>query len=299
MITFPTILGPDGRRLVQQRLLRPAIYLDTWAIRLFAEDDPSIGNRFRTALLRAGGTLVISDLNVGDFAAFGDARHAQAAGRFIDSIAPNLFFATFSAFPVIDREVAIMVRQTDQSPAGDADMLRLYAESAEVGRRPSVRGWFTAVHRERAHLKPRLAGMAQSFLNGMKGLQDRFDTEPGFKKSARRDVKTARRPRSTQALLRAIIFLLQGDRKRKLTVNDAVDVMHCIVPAAYCDFVLLDRAWCVLLTDARDWLAAEGIESRVAQPFSQHGGGVNAFLEALEAWPTDATPSASGSLARS
>jgi hypothetical protein len=116
MISFPTILGSDGRKLVLQRLVHPAVYFDTWAIRLFAENDP-IGDRFRTALLRAGGTLVISDLNVGDFAAFDDPRHALAAARFIDSIAPNLFFATFSAFPVIDREVAIMVRQTDQSPA--------------------------------------------------------------------------------------------------------------------------------------------------------------------------------------
>lgn len=147
MISFPTILGPDGRRLVQQRLIRPAVYFDTWAIRLFAEDDSPMRDRFRDALLRAGGTLVVSDLNLGDFAAFDDARHAQAAGRFIDSMGPNLFFATFSAFPVIDREVAIMVRQTAESPIGDADMLRLYAESAERHNGgPSVLSWFIGVH---------------------------------------------------------------------------------------------------------------------------------------------------------
>ena len=164
MIHFPVILGPDGRLLVQQRLTHPAVYLDTWAHRHFAEDDPAAGDRFRTALLRAGGTLVLSDLNLGDFAGFADIRHVQAVGRFIDSLGPHLFFATFSPFPVIDREIAIMVRQTDQSPAGDAAMLQLYAEAAQMRNgKPSVQEWFAAVHTDRARLKPRLDGMAQAF----------------------------------------------------------------------------------------------------------------------------------------
>jgi hypothetical protein len=74
MITFPMILGPVGRRLVQQRLIHPAVYLDTWAVRLFAEDDLAAGDRFRQALHRIGGTLVVSDLSLGDLAAFADAR---------------------------------------------------------------------------------------------------------------------------------------------------------------------------------------------------------------------------------
>jgi hypothetical protein len=38
MITFPIILAANGERIVQQRLTHPAMYLDTWAIRYFAED---------------------------------------------------------------------------------------------------------------------------------------------------------------------------------------------------------------------------------------------------------------------
>src|ERR1700683_4764433 len=77
MINFPKILGPAGRNFVEQRLLHPAVYLDTWAIRLFAEGDASNRGRFRSALLRASGTLVISDLTLGEFASFDDARHAS------------------------------------------------------------------------------------------------------------------------------------------------------------------------------------------------------------------------------
>ena len=97
MISFPTLLGPDGKRLVQQTLVHPAAYLDTKAIRLLA-DDAIMGDRFRAALLEADGTLVLSDLSIGDFTAFGDARHARAAGRFIDSPGANLFFQHFRLF---------------------------------------------------------------------------------------------------------------------------------------------------------------------------------------------------------
>jgi hypothetical protein len=65
MVIFPTILGPDGRRLVHQRLTHPAVYLDTWAIRLFADDPDGVGARLREALARAEGTLMLSSLNVG------------------------------------------------------------------------------------------------------------------------------------------------------------------------------------------------------------------------------------------
>jgi hypothetical protein len=66
MITFLIILGPGGRRLVQHTLAHPAVYLDTWAIRLFPEEDSALGRRFRIALRRAGGTLMLSHLGAGE-----------------------------------------------------------------------------------------------------------------------------------------------------------------------------------------------------------------------------------------
>jgi hypothetical protein len=52
MITFPSILGANGLPFVMQTLTHPAVYLDTWALRLFAEGDhtlPDIGrNRARS-----------------------------------------------------------------------------------------------------------------------------------------------------------------------------------------------------------------------------------------------------------
>ena len=67
MIEFPVILGPDGRPIVLQKITHPAIYLDTWALRLFAEDEPLLGQQFRDALLRVRGALMLSHLSLGEF----------------------------------------------------------------------------------------------------------------------------------------------------------------------------------------------------------------------------------------
>lgn len=253
MITFPTILGPDGRRLVQQVLTRPSVYLDTWAIRLFAEDDPALGAQFRAALIRAGGTVMLSHLSLAEFT-FDDPRHTQAAGRYIDTLIPRLFSSWFDPFKVINAEVAVMVRQTSDSPAGDADMLRLYANGAEQRGYPSVFAWFDWMYKDRGNIAAHRDAMAQSLLDGVNGLRQRFDTEPGFAKSALRDIKNSHRPQATQALLRALFYRLHRDPKLVLTINDAIDIGHCVVPAAYCNFVLLDRSWYVRLQDASTFL---------------------------------------------
>jgi hypothetical protein len=49
MITFPSILAANGLPFVMQTLTHPAVYLDTWALRLLAEGNRPLGIRFREA----------------------------------------------------------------------------------------------------------------------------------------------------------------------------------------------------------------------------------------------------------
>jgi hypothetical protein len=79
---------------VLQRLTHPAVYLDTWAIRLFAE-----------------------------------------------------------------------------TPAGELDMLVLYANAVQQRGYPSVREWFEHMHTDRAKIAGRRIAMAQEFLDGVNGLR--------------------------------------------------------------------------------------------------------------------------------
>jgi hypothetical protein len=87
-----------------------------------------------------------------------------------------------------------MVRQTSESPAGDADMLTLYANAVEQRGYPSVYGWFYWMHDDRVNIAKHRDATAQALLDGAKGLRHRCNTEPGFAKSALRDIKNSSRP---------------------------------------------------------------------------------------------------------
>lgn len=224
---------------------------------------------------------MLSHMNLAEFT-FDDARHGLAAGSYLDSLFPNLFFSDFDPFRVMKSELGVMVGSTTESPAGDPETLRLFAEHTTTLSRPSIRAWFEAVHADRVSLATLRNEMAQAFLDGLRELRTRFEHEPGFAKTALHDIRTSDRPRSTQALIRAVLYRLRNDQKLALTLNDAIDFEHCIVPAAYGDFVLLDGAWFARLKDASEFLRRFGVSSRIASPFSQKDGGIENFLQALE-----------------
>jgi hypothetical protein len=262
MIEFPVILGPDGRPIVMQKLTHPAVYLDTWALRHFAEHEPALGERFREGLLRIRGTLMLSHMSFGEFTSFDDSRHAQSVGVFVDSINPHIFFSQFDPFQVIPAEYSAIAGQRNGTPAGDMRLLGLFGARHTDRGYPSISDWFD-YSADRAEYRVSIDEMAQRFLDGVAELRNRFATEPDFVKLAPDNVKASKLPRATEALLRTLIFRL--DPKMTLDVNDALDIAHCIVPAAYADFVLLDRRWYLRLEDARDYLRSVGIETQIAE----------------------------------
>jgi hypothetical protein len=284
MIDFLSVLGPDGRPIVRQRLTHPAVYLDTWALRLFAEDDPhGLRARFREALVRAGGTLMLSSLNVGEFT-FADRRHAEAAGVFLDTLYPHYFFSNFSPFEVINRELAAAVKQTKEPSAGDSGLLLVFAEDTVNIGQPSLASWFLSNHAVRDQMKQDLASMGAALLAGFDGLRQQFDDDPSFAAVALRNIKESTLPRATQGLLRSLFYRLQADPALKLSVSDAMDIGHSVVAGAYCDFVLIDRVWRARMTDAHEFLQECGITTRVAEFYARHNNGVERFLERLKAW---------------
>jgi hypothetical protein len=282
MINFPVILGPNGDSIVTQTNTHPAVYLDTWALRLFAEGEPALGRRFKEALLRARGTLMLSLLSFGEFTAFGDPRHARSVGIFVESINPHIFFSQFDPFQVIPIEYSTLAGQRNGTPAGDVRLLDLYAARRTGGRHPGISDWFD-FSADRLQYRADIDAMAQRFLDGIEELRDRFKVESDFKKLALENVKASKLPRITQALLRALIYQLNPTMK--LGINDALDIAHFIVPSAYSDFVLLERRWYLRLTDAERLIRSVGIEAPIADRYMQQDDGVLKFLERLEAWP--------------
>jgi hypothetical protein len=176
--------------------------------------------------------------------------------------------------------------QTKESPAGDVELLMRFAEATNhVGMDGCVVEWFGALYRARAKLRSDREGMAEALFAGVDGLRKRIDEEPEIAKEIRSPLKNADRPRSTHALLRVLVGQIQADRALPPTVNNAIDFLQCVVPAAYCQYVLVDAQWYARLTRARTQMEAERITAPVAAPYTKKGGGVDAFLAALEAEP--------------
>ena len=76
---------------IRHELIRPAVYLDHWALMLFSEND-ALRQRFIHTLRQAGGTLCLSLLNCVELCRPCDPRHAEAVDRLIDDLSPQLFF---------------------------------------------------------------------------------------------------------------------------------------------------------------------------------------------------------------
>lgn len=282
MIEMIHMLSAIGMRQARQTLISPSVYLDTWAIREFSENSV-LGDRFRSALLRAQGTLALSDINLVEFTGMSDSSHTREAGRFFDSLLPHLFLMRCDPTVVIERERELLLQKRDQSPAGDERSLAEFAAAAaRRNDRFSASAWFSIVHSERAKLRPQIPGIARVFYAQIAQLRERIAKEPGALKL---ELPERNRP-PTLALLRAIMHDMQADRRLPEDQNSAIDLLHTIVPGAYCDFVLLDRQWRIRLKSAAVKLAAARITARVAAAYSKQKDGLERFLKALESWPT-------------
>lgn len=285
MIELLSIVATDARYHVRQQLVPPVVYLDTWAICEFSENE-ALGRRLRGSLFRSRGTLALSDINLIEFTTFELPHNTQAAGRFADSLLPHLFLMKCDPSKVIECEEAHLVGRLDQSPAGDERALAQFAEAAvRRGGRFSMAAWFNIVHAEREQLKGQLPGIAEVFYAQLRRLRAQREQEPLSLAPVtyREEIALGRPP--TQQLMRAIVDVLERDRRVAETTNNAVDLLHTIVPGAYCDFVLLDGQWADRLRSAATRLSKAGIPMRLRATYSNRNGGVEKFLQALEAWP--------------
>ena len=87
---------------------------------------------------------------------------------------------------------------------------------------------------------------------------------------------------------------LVRDSRLSLSPSDRRDLFHMIVPLAYCDFILLDRAWAGRAKAITQRLRECGHTAEFAQVF--HGGEMEKFWSAFETVDskTDALVGAAG-----
>ncbi len=271
----------DGDDVVwTQRLERPAVYLDTFAIREIADSD-ELSARFARALKSSGGTWLLASLSMSEFARFTDPRHAQCAEKLLAQVVPHIYL--FLSEPDVDMERRSETDLARRSlPRADERNMDYFSRRwAKEQNLPETFRWmFQLVHERRVEMAATLDDVASKVVASLTHHRQ-LDTYRRNAKAARPDDGRTRQQVISGDLLRELVL----DTKASITNNDALDLMHAVDAVDYCDLVLLDKAWERRVNALRQRIAQTGIDMPVAACFSKSNDGVGRFLDSIERWP--------------
>ena len=133
-------------------------------------------------------------------------------------------------------------------------------------------------------LARRLEELADTVLGRISSLRDERDANPRFRSAADRLPVGQNVQRATRFLLTELVRTLLIDKGTKLTWNRAIDLIHSVVPVAYCDLVLLDKHCETQVERVGLRLERSGISAPVAKVFSGKANGIDRFLQELGGW---------------
>lgn len=278
MIRF--LIDDKGTLQVQQLIEQSCVYLDHWALRKLSED-PARRNRLVSALKSRGGTLMLSWLNLAEFTQVTDPAQARAAEELVEVVLPNVFFLEVNPFTVWEKEDELLAGGKPAAPHADTEFLQAFSTLRPTSVNPfTARDLFTAVQ-ERGKTEG-FDSLADTITRRIDALRDVMDSDAEFEKLVRRTSSGPQIQHGTRYVLRELSRTFLTDRRTKLTRNHAIDLLHSVVPVAYCDLVLLDRHWRHQVELMRSRFAKVDMNVPLAQVYSERNNGVEEFLSALE-----------------
>lgn len=261
----------EGGARAFQSLVSPVIYLDHWAVRLFAED-LQLQDRLIQSLHAAGGTLLFTLQNLFEFAAMRDVGQAVDAEALLNRAIPHLYVA--------DSFVDLGFFQPEGTTLGEEHekhvLLKLLIKRAEAGPRLSATGLIATVVENGARLAHVYAQMTSSVAQKMMQVRE----DEALTSKAR-----SYRPAPGRSLAGMLIAEMARDTHLgtgTFTANDTADWIHAVPAAVLCDLVLLDARWRDKLEKATRRIRSAGVNDRLARPFSRPG--IGDFLRTLEEW---------------
>lgn len=272
-------IGANGELTAGQQLVSPAVYLDHWALRAVSEDG-ALGGRLTKVLEARGGTLLLSWANIAEFPGL-DEQATRKAEHFIEAQLPRLFFLELNPFEVIQRENALIAGGPPMPPHADLDLLRLVVGLRPSGVQPiTCMGMLAEVSRARSESRER---MKTVFVERVSHLRAEYLEDSDFRALVDGTLRRQAAPRGTAVILREVVAGLMRDKSTPITLNDALDFFHTIVPVAYADFALLDGRWRDQVDRLRVRLKRIGVEFPLASVFSGSGA-IDTLIAGLESW---------------
>jgi hypothetical protein len=261
----------SGGFLITQDLVKPVVYLDHWAIRLFSQD-LDLQDRFISALHSSKGTWLFSTANLMEFTAMTDLSQAAAAEKLLERANPSVHFSDLS----LDPGYFIESREYFHPDAPAKDwLLRDLAERAKIKNGLfNTHRFIQDAIRNRDLLLPLFTDLKESIANAVMELTLDAKKNESAKKFY---------PNSAAPLCSTIFSELLRephlDQKYIFSDNDAMDFVHAAPAIVACEYVLLDSGWCHKIARAVARMRKAGVEEPIAQCFSNKS--VNEFLNNL------------------
>jgi len=246
---------------LHQRLTRPVVFLDHWAIRTFAEDVP-LQARFIAALHGSGGTWLFSAANLFEFVAMTDLQQAEAAETLLLRAMP----AVHVADTTMDKGYLFADGAPPHPEAPDEHwMLKDLAERAQIaGGTLNTRRFVSDAIAHRDRLLPIFVDMKASIAEAVMAIVDDPQKNANAKKFTPSPGMTLR-----DALFQELVRDPHIDPNYRFDENDAVDLIHALPAASVCDLVLLDARWCHKVNSATRRLREAGVKGKIARCFSR------------------------------
>ena len=232
---------------IEQIGSRPSVYLDNWALNLFASDDPALGKRFAGLLNRLRGTLNFSTINLLEIVNRDDKNQVSKITNFVDLM--DGVFIDFNPMKVIEKENK--ARRTSKiisknSPSADLRLLEAHALYVHDPLKPfKISEVILALQEEMRNTGHVIEA---DFETGSLPVIERARNDSNaLAKAKKRSNDKSRRIRTefpyTQDLLSRFIDFVVINEAMRMPNKEWRDAFHVIVPVAYCDFVLIDSRW--------------------------------------------------------
>ena len=259
---------------IDQIAYPPTVYLDTWALFDFIEDD-SIANKFIKILNNLGGTLMLSIMSVLESVGLKNQKQFQCLCDLIDSLGiDKVALLDFNFMRVITKEKIYK----KISPAIDCGLLDSFIRIHKPEKPLKVSEIFLAYRQDLENGKVLNEKWVEDLFPIVKRARNDINALSNAKKRFRRrkeKANTCKFP-CTEFLMETCFDYITINENMKMPDKEWRDIFHTIVPVAYCDFVLVDKKWL-------NFIKSTGLEyPQIAKVYAQRN--LSEFLKDLESW---------------
>jgi hypothetical protein len=227
-----------------------AIYLDNWAIKALAKDDPALGKRF-IAVVHGGADLLFSTAHAVEIIGPQE-RSSEAFKTFLNQLGDHWYPVLLDVFEAAKREAKGL---STSKCCFDGEVLTAYFKSATSEHSPGSgkvidlsEGFFRLgafinwLSPQRYELRAKCAEFDKTVKESVGRLRARLKREPGWLDKALPQRQFHPSQAATFAC-ESLIRELASDSGYQVRKGDGIDFCHAGMASAFATFATLDKQW--------------------------------------------------------